>query len=184
MDDRTEQLVTRRLDGEITEEESLELDKRLIRSPEARAYLEEQCRIDALAGAVLHEVCSPSKADACSPAEAESPLWQPQTRGRGRYLRPIAAAAAAIAVALLVILLPSGRSDPAGATPLAARNNQDETAEAKQPVITVPVDNSWSGLPRAGRHEVLGVYDEATQSLYLLEMSPRSDANSLTAADF
>ena len=153
MDERTEQLINRRLDGEITEEESLELDKRLIRSPEARAYLEEQAW--------------PARED----------LWH-------RYLRPVAAVAAMIAVTALVASIPYGRSREPASTPLVADNDQGATRQAGQPVMTVPVDDNWSGLPRAGRHEVIGVYDDATQSLYLLEMSPRSGTNSPSVVDF
>lgn len=184
MNDRTEQLITRRLDGEITEEESLELDKRLIRSPEARAYMEEQARIDMLASEVVREACVPDRSGANAGDHNGLPGESPPNGNRRRYLRPIAAVAAAIAVALLVILLPSERPTPTGTTPLAAQVDQGSTEPAGKPVIAVPVDNSWSGLPNAGRHEVLGVYDDATQSLYLLEMSPRSGMSGMSAMDF
>lgn len=184
MDDRTEQLITRRLDGEITEEESLELDKRLIRSPEARAHMEEQARIDMLAGEVVREVCSPDRSGANGGDHTGLVCESPNRGIRRRYLRPIAAVAAAIAVALLVILLPSERPTPTGTTPLATRDDRSVTDPAAKPVIAVPVENSWSGLPSAGRHEVLGVYDDATQSLYLLEMSPRSGMSGMSAMDF
>ena len=42
IDERLERLINRKLDGELSEAESLELDKLLIRSPEGRAMLEEQ----------------------------------------------------------------------------------------------------------------------------------------------
>jgi len=53
IDERTEQLVTRKLDGELTGAESHELNKLLIRSPQARALMEEYERADALAGEAL-----------------------------------------------------------------------------------------------------------------------------------
>ena len=46
IDERTELLINRRLDGELGEDEALELNKRLIRSPEARRLLEEYSRIE------------------------------------------------------------------------------------------------------------------------------------------
>jgi anti-sigma factor RsiW len=183
MDERTEQLINRRLDGEITEEESLDLDKRLIRSPEARTYLEEQVRIDSLAGEALRGVVAPG--DSQWYPQEESTSWP--TRGGiwRRYLRPVAAVAAVIAVAALVASLPSGHSRQPGATSAVVDSGQDAASQAgHQPIQTVPVDDSWPGLPRAGRHEVIGVYDDATQSLYLLEMSPRSGTNSPAAMDF
>ena len=182
MDERTEQLINRRLDGEITEEESLELDKRLIRSPEARAYLEEQVRINALAGEALQAVIAPG--DSQSHPHVESAAWPAREGLWRRCLRPVAAVAAVIAVAALVASIPYGRSRQPAATPLVADNDQGATRQAGQPVMTVPVDDNWSGLPRAGRHEVIGVYDDATQSLYLLEMSPRSGTNSPSVTDF
>jgi anti-sigma factor RsiW len=184
MDDRTEQLITRRLDGEITEQESLELDKRLIRSPEARAYMEELDRIDSLAGTTLRDLCSTSGTQSPPEIDAESSPWRTHPGISRRYLRPVMAVAAAIAVALLVILLPSERPTSTDRTPLAARDNHGTSGQTDPTAITVPVDNNWSGLPTAGKHEVLGVYDDATQSLYLLEMSPRTNANRLTAMDF
>ena len=53
LDERLERLISRKLDGELTEAESLELDKLLIRSPEGRAILEEQEQLDLLASESL-----------------------------------------------------------------------------------------------------------------------------------
>ncbi len=57
-DDHLERLINRKLDGELTEDESLELDKCLIRDPAARQSLEESERIDRLTAALLEEVCA------------------------------------------------------------------------------------------------------------------------------
>ena len=50
---KIERLIVRKLDGELTDGESLVLDRELLRHPEARAMLEDYTRIDALAGAVI-----------------------------------------------------------------------------------------------------------------------------------
>jgi len=71
LDERTERLINRRLDGEITEEESLELDKQLIRSPEARAYLEDLQRQDVLAGQALRATLAPDEAQSSPPLGPE-----------------------------------------------------------------------------------------------------------------
>ncbi len=50
LDEKIERLINRKLDGELTYDERLELDRALIRSPEHRRMLEELQRIDALCG--------------------------------------------------------------------------------------------------------------------------------------
>src|SRR5689334_19423082 len=62
IDERTEQLINRRLDGELLPGEQLELDKCLIRCPEARAMLEDYQCFDVLARESLHAVSSVSSA--------------------------------------------------------------------------------------------------------------------------
>ena len=57
-DDHLERLINRKLDGELTQDESLELDKCLIRDPATRQSLEESERIDRLTAALLEEVCA------------------------------------------------------------------------------------------------------------------------------
>lgn len=49
IDERVERLINRRLDGALTEEEQLELNRELIRNPEANRLLEEYQQIDELA---------------------------------------------------------------------------------------------------------------------------------------
>ena len=53
VDERVEHLINRRVDGELTGAESLELDQLLVRSPEARSLLEEYERTYALAREAL-----------------------------------------------------------------------------------------------------------------------------------
>ena len=55
IDERTERLINRKLDGEITPDEELELNKILIRSPATRALLERSAGYDGLARAALRE---------------------------------------------------------------------------------------------------------------------------------
>ena len=55
MDEHLDKLMIRHLDGEITADEQLELDRALLRSPEARDRYEEYRRLDALAAAAIHD---------------------------------------------------------------------------------------------------------------------------------
>ncbi len=54
-DERIELLITRKLDGTISDEERLELDRAVMRSPEHRRVLEESERVDALCAEALAE---------------------------------------------------------------------------------------------------------------------------------
>jgi anti-sigma factor RsiW len=183
MDDRTEHLITRRLDGEITADESLELDKQLIRSPEARMYLDEQERIDALAGEALRAALAPDDTEV--PAASEPTAWPVRVSPWRRYLQPAAAVAAAVGLAVLAATIPSVKPQTTGKTPAVVMNNSPEPTVSHSSVPTVPVaDDDWADLPRSGQHRLIGVYDEGTQSFYLLEMNRRFERASQAAANF
>ncbi len=62
--ERIERLINRKLDGELTEDEQLELDRALIRSPEDRGLLEELLHIDSLCGAAVRDGCCADGGDA------------------------------------------------------------------------------------------------------------------------
>jgi len=53
IDAHIERLIVRKLDGEISESEQLELDRELLRSAEVRALYESYCEIDDLAADVI-----------------------------------------------------------------------------------------------------------------------------------
>ena len=53
VNENIERLIVRRLDGALSEDEELELNRELIRNPEAHRLLEDYRHIDALAGAAL-----------------------------------------------------------------------------------------------------------------------------------
>ena len=53
MDERIEKLIVRRLDGELGEEDELELNRELIRNPAARRLMEEYGKVDELAAVAL-----------------------------------------------------------------------------------------------------------------------------------
>jgi anti-sigma factor RsiW len=165
IDERTETLITRRLDGELSAEQSLELDKLLIRSPEARALLEESERIDRLAatalrGALAHE-----------PAPPASVIERAARRKLIGIFSGTGTVAAAILLAVVVGGVPRGWLPPAPPTdhimphgPLAG--GQEAAGEL-----------AFGSLIDGPRHEahrivrdVFGIYDDETQSIYLLEM--------------
>lgn len=96
--DHIDKLISRSLDGEITDEEQLELNRELIRNPEANRIMEMSRRIDLMASdALLREVGtmdSPISLDTLPPQEKNRRAGQ---WGRGRWLIPGAMAAAVAA---------------------------------------------------------------------------------------
>lgn len=106
VDKNIERLIVRRLDGALTEDEALQLDRALIRNPEARAMLEDYQRVDTLASAALADVLGGEVSFDVStltprvPAAAAAP--PPVIYRRGTWLIP-----GAIAAALLAMVLPT-----------------------------------------------------------------------------
>lgn len=98
LDDHIDKLISRSLDGALTEEEQLELNRELIRNPEANRIMEMSRRIDLLASeTLLMEVGTtdpPIELDTLPPQEENrrSRRW-----GRSRWLIPGAMAAAVAA---------------------------------------------------------------------------------------
>lgn len=62
-DGRIERLIIRKLDGEISESELLELDRELLRSADVRAMYESYCEIDDLAADVI-QYCARGSSEA------------------------------------------------------------------------------------------------------------------------
>jgi hypothetical protein len=161
IDERTEYLINRRLDNELTSDEQLELDKRLIRSPEARAMSEEYERFDRLARTALEDFCQATR--------PRDDLLLPSRFFAFKRYSTIAAAVALFAFS--TSLFPRHKSQ----TGDVVNNTQN------QPTImaSLPIGNDLSQLlsiegPRHEREQVqkdlLGVFDQETQSVYLLEM--------------
>jgi len=161
-DERTELLINRRLDGELSEQESLELDKLLIRDPAARALMEEYARIDAEAGRALQTVviapASTVQAEQVSAWASARPHWW-QSFGL------VAAVAAAITLGVLLSQRAGGlRGGEISPSPVAER----PSAPGPQS------ENLWTVGERSRppvniERDVIGVWDRQSGSLYLLE---------------
>ena len=87
-----ESLITRALDGEMTSDDRLTLDRELIRRPELRGMKEISERIDAIAGPALRGLLDDAEAPRLTlPARPVSP--RPARYHRAWWLMPGAAAA-------------------------------------------------------------------------------------------
>ncbi len=173
-DDNLERLISRKLDGELTEDDSLELDKCLIRDPAARQSLEESERIDHLTAALLEEVCS-VKDEILLPATGRT-----VARRRMRWFGAFPAAAAAC-IALFFMWPtfsppPSGSNDNRAGTGIAlapVESDPTELPSDSSPILAGYAEKPTGLRPlreHGTRLNYYGVLDPETQKLYLLEV--------------
>jgi hypothetical protein len=149
-----ERLIVRRLDGALTEDEELRLNRELIRNPEARQLLEDYERVDALASAALTDVLGGEQEDvdvSLLTERAPTPSRQVGHR-RGWWLVPGAVAAALLALAIPRISFDgAGPSQPSFKQPLVVDGSSDnrvDPAGVNRPSIG---QVGSTPLPRRGR---------------------------------
>lgn len=106
VDERIERLIVRRLDGELTEEEALELDRELLRCPEARELFDEYQRIDRVAAEALGAAIENDAGKAAPLAVVTAP----RRKGYSKLWWGLPAAVAAT-LALIVTLTPRPSAD-------------------------------------------------------------------------
>lgn len=170
-DERLERLISRRLDGEITDTEQHELNKMLIRSPEARRLFETCERQDRVIGAVLRN----DLADAGHRFRATETAVRARRGGRGwrRSAVPAVAAAAALvigAAAMFDSLVGSGRTDHAS----PGNRVVSPTIPSASVIDAMPAADESMCIPHERRrmtnHEVFGVMGEDGETIYLLDL--------------
>ncbi len=125
VDKDIERLIVRRLDGTISDDENLELNRELIRNPDAHQLMEEYGRIDELASEALHRAVD---ADRLS----FDPLALPErsearTRVLPRWTWQLATGA--IAASLLAVLV--ARIPPSA-------SSTDHSVADRQVVLPIP----------------------------------------------
>ncbi len=172
-DDRLERLITRRLDGEMTEAESYELDKLVIRSREARQQLEAAQRQDDLVRSVLQELVSDAPAVVPSVERPRAPVYRIRVR---RWPLPLAVAAAVVFLiggpAYLGQVASKRPSLPAGGAA-----SPEPVTVAGLPSVAAPVAGEIDPpeVPhyrrRALDRDVFGVVGEDGKTVYLLELN-------------
>ncbi len=178
-DDHLERLISRKLDGELTPDESLELDKCLIRDPAARQSLEESERIDRLTAALLEEVCA-VRDEVLLPATSHT-----VARRRMRWFGAIPAAAAACVA--LFFMWPMFSSSPKSSDPIAKFEDMGRALAENDPRTALPDPGPLESRAKLAsysdrltklrplrehgtRLNYYGVLDPETQKLYLLEV--------------
>lgn len=101
MDENLERLIVRSLDGDLSEDEQLDLDRELIRNPDALRLMEEYGSIDRLAVASLEALVCNDDFHVEAPSEIGA-----QRERRGRHHRGWMLVSGAIAAAVLAIVIP------------------------------------------------------------------------------
>ena len=184
-DDHIERLISRKLDGELSTDEALELDKHLIRDPSVQQLLEECARIDELAGVFLGEVCAENEERLhVAPADREA------TRRR-RWIGAVPAVAAAC-LALFFAWPMFSPTEPeqnkivdSGPLPGARLEAPPATVPNEVPdVLSRPAlarsADRFGGLrplrETGTRLDYYGVLDEKTNELFLLEVRHQTTA--------
>lgn len=177
IDEQFERLISRKLDGELTEAESLELDRRLIRDPARQRYLEQSVELDALAAAAIQEACAAH----CEPLVVESVA---PARGRGRVwigAGPLAAAACLALWMAWPVFSPQSIDSPDQTQMELAEGGGDFSTPVPGNFLrhdNAPMFADWDGQAQARsplrsvstNTDYYGVYDEKAQKLYWLEV--------------
>lgn len=156
-----ERLINRSLDGALSDDEALALDRELIRNPEARRLMDELRDNDHVAGLALEDALG----DAGVPFDVSSL----PDRGRvvadrvgmwGRWLAPgaVAAALLGLVVAQFPFGAPNARRDvavdPDHSTPIAVRPPVARAIDTVRP----PMLNVGTGRPRVNRNTGIDVF--------------------------
>lgn len=162
VDERTERLIVRLLDGELRPAEQDELNRTLLRSAEARRLLSEYQENDRLATDVIEAAVEGTWAGGLPARHVRRVgLWAGVTTGL----------AAAAAIAIIVAIL-SQRPSPG---PIPMPGPAPEMAQSEQPIIGPDrlryssMDWPYQGQRRIDRHYI-AVLDETGESMLLFEV--------------
>ena len=168
LDECTEILINRRLDGELSPAESLELDKLLIRNPQARTLLDEYTRMDDVAGEVIRNtVAEPARN--IEPAECSS--WTHSPLRWWRSFGLISAVAACITLAFLFSQRAMVNSAPSAGSFASADRSTSPDAVASGNTDYVASLQGRRRETESVQRDVIGVWDQQSNSLYLLELN-------------
>lgn len=132
VDKDIERLIVRRLDGEITDEEELTLNRELIRNPDARELLESYGGIDELAAVALRETVGAGDTRVDTAAVPSRSAAPPHTSRR--WMWQLASGSIAAAILAVFVARMSPVAAPTGPT-LAEFGSGASTA---QPIPMLP----------------------------------------------
>ncbi len=165
VDERTERLIVRRLDGELTPAEQDELNQILLRSPDARRMLSEYDQNDRLATDMIGAV-----AEGRLPSEAG-----PIRAGRSRHVTLWTAIGTGLAAAAALAIVVISPWQDGAVDPVMPGGEHQTVVRPDQPVINGDhLVYTSTELPHRGERRIdrdyIGVFDESRDSLLLLEI--------------
>ena len=159
VNERIERLICRRLDGELTREERLELDRALARDPAARALLNDYARNDALVAGALRR-------DFESAMTATAPGYR-----RGLWLATagsVLVAAAVILFSALPTMQPDVSPDTSGPRTVIRQFPTPPTAPMRL-IDYRNVDMRPAHRDRQIQRDVIGIRGEDKNKIYVIE---------------
>ncbi len=168
-DERIERLIGRHLDGEITADDQAELDALIASRPDVESLLREYARNDALAAEALE-------------CDYECSMGTARPGGRRGYRLATAAVALAAAAAIALSIVPHwiGRgdiqpTDPGWAGEALVDRPASETPPAGPEFADYrDIDFQPRRRERASWREIIGIRDQETGAIYILERDTRS----------
>jgi anti-sigma factor RsiW len=170
-----ERLVVRSLDGALTPDEAHELNRALIRDPEARRLCDEYRAVDRLAGGLLGETRTGHQVDLEAIFAAPIGATHSSRRASWRFHRGWLMIPGAIAAGILAMILPQPALTPTGPPSRPAMTLRTAPSAVSQGVWPVHENGMMrpvSTMPRVrsdtGR-EVIGVVGE-DGNLYWIEV--------------
>ncbi len=169
---RLQRQILRRLDGQLSEEETALLERELIRNPSANRLLREYSELDRQCREALDVALAPSGARSASPAPRPA-----ERRPRARRWGAVAAAAAALLAgglwAAWGVLDGPGADAPTRSAALDRPNPQPhiqkEVPRVHPPRDRTETDAVWPPVRRIDRYRI-DVFDEQTNQLHRLNL--------------
>jgi anti-sigma factor RsiW len=147
VDEQLERLISRRLDGELSEAEQAEFEQMLAREPGARRLYETQVRIDSAARDALRTALPGGSPTRVEPMPAAAPAGR--RLPRGWWAAPLALAACLAAVVILRPMAPPPVDSPqvsVDAQPIAVDQAVAATTPIQEPLRKVTPAFGRSGL--------------------------------------
>lgn len=163
INEHLERLIIRQLDGELSADEQLLLQKELIKNPAARQLADEYARTDLLAGAVLQDALFRSRSVALQPMATVR-----ATRQR-HWSRAWIFIPGAIAAALLAMIVPFP-----GVTPVP-----DTKTQMVERTHSKPVTGQSGHIPQIGPVNSDGVMRTVSDSPWLAPRTRRDTGREL-----
>lgn len=163
INEHLERLIVRQLDGELSADEQLALQKELIKNPAARQLADEYARTDLLAGAVLQDALFRSR------SVVLQPMTTVQATRQRHWTRAWIFIPGAIAAALLAMIIPFP-----GVTPV-----QDAQVQLADRSLEKPKAGQSGHIPQIGPVHPDGVMRTVSDSPWLAPRTRRDTGREL-----